>query len=318
MSATTKTLSNGVKIPWIAFGTGTALYTQDAEAATTLAIQSNFKHIDCAQMYENEDSSGKAIAKFPRESLFVTTKLAKLQPGETVRESLQGSLKRLGLQYVDLWLIHTPKQHTGTVKEVWKACEEVYKEGLTKSIGVSNFTVKDLQEILEVATVVPQVNQACTAYFWLIELHPYDYKVSKPLLELHKKHGIVTESYGGLAPLTTNPGGPLEPVLKTVREALEKRRGSPVTEGQVLQKWLQAKDIVIVTTSYKESRLKEYVDALNVPALTPEEEQAIDEAGSKVHYRRFVSQFPESTPSQRIGRAATHAGGCMLHVLPPR
>ena len=81
-----------------------------------------------------------------------------------MRESLQGSLKRLGVEYVDLWLIHTPKQHEGKIKEVWKACEEVYKEGLAKSIGVSNFTVKHLEEIMEVATVVPQVNQVYAVY----------------------------------------------------------------------------------------------------------------------------------------------------------
>lgn len=102
---------------------------------------------------------GAAIRKFPRESIWVTTKLGPLAPGETVRESLQGSLKRLGLDYVDLWLIHTPEQHVGKLKQVWKGCEEVYKDGLARNIGVSNFTVRHLEEILEGATVVPQVNQ---------------------------------------------------------------------------------------------------------------------------------------------------------------
>lgn len=95
----------------------------------------------------------------------MTTKLGDLKPGETVRESLQGSLQRLGVQYVDLWLIHTPAQHGGRLKEVWRACEEVYKEGLAKSIGVSNFTVQHLEEIMDGASVVPQVNQVCTIVF---------------------------------------------------------------------------------------------------------------------------------------------------------
>jgi diketogulonate reductase-like aldo/keto reductase len=89
----------------------------------------------------------------------VTTKLGTLKSGESVRDSLQGSLKKLGVEYVDLWLVHTPAQHEGRLKEVWKACEEVYKEGLAKSIGVSNFTVKHLEEIMDGASVVPQVNQ---------------------------------------------------------------------------------------------------------------------------------------------------------------
>lgn len=274
MSSLTKTLSNGVQIPWIAYGTGTALYNQDAEAAVTLAIQSNFNHIDCAQIYRNEvrplfhfeilsndcspcqqDTTGKAIVKVPRDSLFVTTKLATLRPGETVRESLQESLNKLGVQYVDLWLVHSPKQHEGNLKEVWKGCEDIYKEGLAKSVGVSNFTVKHLEEIMEVATVVPQANQVyeiCFIQVLLldfeqIELHPYNYKAAKPLLDFHKEHGIVTESYGGLAPLTTKPGGPVDLVIKFIREAVEKRRGAPVTEAQVIMKWLQAKDVVIVT-----------------------------------------------------------------------
>lgn len=76
-----------------------------------------------------------------------------------MQESLKQSLKKLGLDYVDLWLIHNPKLHAGNLKAVWKACEEVYNEGLAKSIGVSNFNVKYLEEILEVATIVPHVNQ---------------------------------------------------------------------------------------------------------------------------------------------------------------
>ncbi|KAF8590067.1 Aldo/keto reductase [Ramaria rubella] len=280
MSVLTKSLSNGVKIPWIGFGSGTALFNKDAEASATLAVQTGFKHLDGAQLYENEDTLGKAIGKFPRGSLFITTKLDILRPEETVRDSLKISLKKLNVDYVDLWLIHNPTQHEGNLKEVWKGCEEVYKEGLAKSIGVSNFTVKNLQEILEVATIKPHVNQ--------IEFHPYVLKVTKPLLELHKRHGIVTESYGGLAPITTNPGGPVDPVLETVQEAVQNRRGSTVTQAQVLIKWLQAKEIVIVTTSFKESRLKEYLDAEHVPALTPEEVAVIDEAGAKAHYRRFM------------------------------
>jgi len=283
--STLLTLNNGNKIPWVGFGTGTAFYQKNVEDGVTLAVKTGFIHLDGAQMYNNEDSLGKAIAKFPRESLWVTTKLGILNPGETVRESLNGSLKRLGVEYVDLWLIHAPFQHKGNLKEVWKGCEEVYKEGLAKNIGVSNFTVKHLEEIMDGASVVPQINQ--------IEFHSYVLKASQPLLDFHKKHGIMTESYGGLAPITKKADGPVTPVLKGIREVVEKRRGSPVTESQVLFKWLQAKGVVIMTTSSNESRLKEYLDAANVPALTPEEVQAIDDAGSTLKYRRFMSHMDD-------------------------
>ncbi|KAF8579885.1 Aldo/keto reductase [Ramaria rubella] len=281
MTIPTKLLSNGVQIPWIGFGIGTALKGRDVEASVTLAVESGFRHVDGAQGYRNEDSLGRAIAKFPRDSLFVTTKLTKLNPGESVRESLLKSLKRLGVQYVDLWLIHTPAHHVGMLKEVWMACEEVYREGLVRSIGVSNFTIKHLQEILEVATVKPHVNQ--------IEFHPYVLQASKPLLEFHKQHGIVTESYGGLAPITSNAGGPVVSVLMMVQEAVEKRSGSPVTQAQILIKWLEAKGVAVVTTSSKESRLKEYLNSEYVPILTPEEIEAIDTAGAKTRFRRFAS-----------------------------
>ncbi|KAF8511110.1 Aldo/keto reductase [Hysterangium stoloniferum] len=289
MSPLSKTLNNGNRIPWVGFGTGTALYQKNAEDAATLAIRTGFTHVDGAQIYKNEDSLGKAIAKFPRESLWVTTKLATLRPGETVRESLKESLRRLGVEYVDLWLIHTPTQHKGNLKAVWRGFEEVHREGLAKNIGVSNFTIKDLEEIIDGASVVPQINQASTIQRDTgIEFHPYLLKAAQPLLDFHKKHGIIAESYGGLAPITKRPDGPATPVVKTIRDAVEKRRGSPVTEAQVLFKWLEAKDIVIVTTSSNEARLKEYLDAANVPALTSEEVQAIDDAGSMVHYRRFM------------------------------
>ncbi|KAF8511111.1 NADP-dependent oxidoreductase domain-containing protein [Hysterangium stoloniferum] len=277
MSNLVRTLNNGNTIPWVGFGTGTALSSKNADDAATLAITTGFRHLDGAQMYKNEDSLGRAVAKFPRASLWITTKLAALQPGETVREALQASLRRLGVDYVDLWLIHTPYHHReGTLKDVWKACEEVHREGLARNIGVSNFTIKHLEEIMDGAS---------------IEFHPYLLKATQPLLDFHKKHGIIAESFGGLAPLTKKPDGPATPVLKTVREAVEKRRGSPVTEAQVLFKWLEAKDMVIVTTSSREARLKEYLDAASVPVLTSEEVQAIDDAGSTLHYRRVLPQL---------------------------
>ena len=164
MSQHTIKLNDGREIPWLAFGTGTALYTKDAENAVTAAIRKGFIHLDGAQMYQNEDSLGRAIvaAGVPREKLFVTTKLAQLREGQTVRDSLSESLKRLQLDHVDLFLIHMPTWYEGRLKDIWKQFEALKEEGLAKSIGVSNFRIRDLQELgLEDGSVrfPPSVNQ---------------------------------------------------------------------------------------------------------------------------------------------------------------
>ncbi|KAI0780950.1 Aldo/keto reductase [Trametes elegans] len=285
MAPLTISLNNGEQIPWLAFGTGTALYNKDAANAVRLAIQNGITHLDGAQMYGNEESLGAGIAAAgkPRSELFVTTKLAKIPEGKTVRDTLVESLRKLRLDYVDLFLIHMPVDHTGRLKAVWKEFEEVQKEGLTKSIGVSNFRNHELQEILEVATVVPAVNQ--------IEYHPYVFKASKELVEFNKKHNIVITSYGGLTPIVRHKGGPVDPILVSVRERLEKDTGKKVSEGQVLGLWLRAQGVPEITTSSKEERIKEYVATQDLPDLKPEEVEAINEAGSKVHHRVFCSWF---------------------------
>lgn len=159
-------LNDGHNIPWLGFGTGTALYRQDATSLVKLAIETGITHLDGAQMYANEDSLGdgiKASGK-PRSELFVTTKLdTPLPPGETVKDSLEKSLKKLQLDYVDLFLIHcpVPSADEGKLPDLWRQMEEVQAAGLTKSIGVSNFRVEDLQTILQSGKVVPAVNQVC-------------------------------------------------------------------------------------------------------------------------------------------------------------
>jgi hypothetical protein len=153
-------LNDGTSIPWLGFGSGTALYNQDATASVAQAIKAGFRHIDAAQMYQNEESVGAGIAAsgVPRSELYVTTKLAKPPAGVSVRDTLVESLRKLRLNYVDLFLIHVPNKYDD-LKSVWKAMEEVKKEGLTKSIGVSNFKLQHLQEIFQVAAIPPVVNQ---------------------------------------------------------------------------------------------------------------------------------------------------------------
>lgn len=165
MTTLTFTLNDGNKIPWIAFGTGTALYSKDATKSVLTAIKSGFTHLDGAQMYANEDSLGDAIVQSgaPRSSLWVTTKLAAVPPGKDVRFTLEESLKKLKIDYVDLFLIHNPQQHPD-LEGTWKQLEEIQKAGLTKSIGISNFTKKHLEKVLAVATVKPAVIQVRLVY----------------------------------------------------------------------------------------------------------------------------------------------------------
>ena len=134
--------------------------------------------------------------------------------------------------------------------------EQVKGEGLAKSIGVSNFKVSDLEEILPSAKIIPSVNQVCRDHptgedypmmSYQIELHPYVWKAAQPIVELCEKHGIIIASYGGATPLARVPNGPLKDVLPTIRARLEQTRGGPVTEGQVLSKWILQKGAIVIT-----------------------------------------------------------------------
>ncbi|KAJ3800047.1 oxidoreductase [Lentinula aff. detonsa] len=215
----TFTLNDGVQIPWLGFG-----------------------HRHCT-LYRNEESLGQGIKEsgVPREQLFVTTKLEETPSAPTIKATLETSLKKLGLDYVDLFLIHSPfvAMKDGKLKEWWKEMEEIKREGLAKSIGVSNFTVEHLQIILEDATVVPAVNQ--------IELHPYIWDTAAKIYDFCQEKGIVVE-YGALSSLFRVPGGPVDPVVASAVQRLSKESGTSVSPGQVLMKWLIQKRVVIVTT----------------------------------------------------------------------
>ena len=156
-------LNDGTSIPWLAFGTGTALYRRDAADSVTLAIANGFTHLDCAQSYGNEESLGagiKASGKL-RSELYIVTKMNRIDEGQSVRQSLEASLRRLGVDHIDLFLIHNPLPWLNQLKQVWREMEDLKRAGLTTSIGVSNFTAQHLAEICEGATILPAVNQVC-------------------------------------------------------------------------------------------------------------------------------------------------------------
>jgi len=157
---------DGNSAPWLAFGLGTVHRAGDTTVVAQLALSNGFTHLDSAKAYDNEEYLGKAIAAsgIPRSKLFVTTKLWSLEKdkGQTATSALKEQLAQLGLTYVDLLLIHSPRIHQGypgRLKEVWKEMIDAKKQGLTKSIGVSNFNVGLLKEIMGEDSEVPVVNQ---------------------------------------------------------------------------------------------------------------------------------------------------------------
>ncbi|EJD41719.1 Aldo/keto reductase [Auricularia subglabra TFB-10046 SS5] len=259
MPFTTIRLNDGNEIPQIAYGTGSA---RDATAFVKQALATGFIHIDTAQAYRNEDSVGTALseAKVSRDDVYITTKYS----SGAIQPALSSSLKKLGLDYVDLYLIHNPHAVENDIPGAWKQLEGFAKGRLARSIGVSNFKVEHLQQVLAVAKIKPAIS-----------LHPYNYHDNLPLLELCAREGIVVEAYGSLNPITRSPGGPVDtPIL----QAAARIGGTP---AQVIFSWLASKGIVIVTTSSSSSRLKEYLDTADLPPLTSQEIVAIEAAGRK-------------------------------------
>ncbi|KAF8063228.1 NADP-dependent oxidoreductase domain-containing protein [Lyophyllum atratum] len=289
-------LNDGHEIPAIAFGTGTALGGKDATDYVVQAIETGFSHIDTAQIYRNEDSVGEAIRVLglPREELYVTTKYWSGKIQETIRESLA----KLGLKYVDLYLIHQPYLVEGDFEGAWRELEKIKKDGLARSIGVSNFNVEQLQTIVKIAKIKPAVNQ--------IQFHPYNYAEHKSLLEYAAKHGIVIEAYSSLAPITKFPGGPVDAPVNDAAERLG------ITPTQVILAWVKAKGVVIVTTSSTKKHLEEYLAVADLAPLTDEEIAAIDDAGAK---GPPSTSFIRKVSRKVVCGFSTVAAVCAVYIL---
>ncbi|KAJ7213862.1 NADP-dependent oxidoreductase domain-containing protein [Mycena pura] len=257
------TLNDGNKMPAIAFGTGSVNKGKDVSQICRQAIESGFSHIDTAQAYGTEVTVGQAIQEsgLPRSDLYITSKYAS---GE-IQMSVRASLFQLKLQYLDLYLVHTP-QFAPDIEAAWKQFERIKDDGLAKSIGVSNFNLEQLQTLVKSARILPSVNQ--------ISFNPYNYARKKDLLEYSAKHGIVTEAYSSLVPITRYPGGPVDAPVA----AAAKRLGISAT--QVIMLWVKSKGAVIVTTSSSKAHLEEYMQVGDLPPLTDEEITAIDTAGA--------------------------------------
>ncbi|WP_218061683.1 aldo/keto reductase [Planobispora rosea] len=237
------TLNNGVRMPQLGFG---VWRVPDAEAytAVTAAIEAGYRSIDTAKLYRNEEGVGRAVREsgVPREELFVTTKLWNDDHGhDAALRAFDASMDRLGLDYLDLYLIHWPLPALDKYVETWRALERLHSEGRVRAVGVSNFPAEHLERLLGESEIVPAVNQ--------IELHPM--LPQAELREYHAARGIVTEAWSPLG-----QGGRLldEPVLGKLAD---KHGRSP---AQVVLRWHLQLGNVVIPKSVTPSRIAENID----------------------------------------------------------
>ncbi|MFD0684815.1 aldo/keto reductase [Actinomadura fibrosa] len=232
----------------------------EAETAVRTALENGYRSIDTASVYRNERGTGRALRSsgVPREELFVTTKLWNSDQGyDSALRAFDASLERLGLEYVDLYLIHWPLPKRGTYLETWRAFEKLKADGRVRSIGVSNFTVETLQHILDESDAVPVLNQ--------IELHPYFQQAG--LRAFHEEHGIRTEAW---APLGQGHGLLDDPALARVAEAHGR------TPAQIALRWHLQIGNIVIPKSVTPSRIAENIAVFDFE-LTGEEMAALGE-----------------------------------------
>ena len=239
------TLNNGVQMPILGFGVF-QIPDDETQAAVEAALAVGYRHLDTAASYGNEAAVGAAIkaSGIDRGELFVTTKLwIQHAPAGSVqddtRRSFENSLDRLGLDYLDLYLIHQP---LGDYYSEWRAMQEINKEGLARAIGVSNFHPDRLVDLIDHNEIVPAVNQ--------IETHPFHQRAADQ--QLMSERGVQIESWGPFAEgkndLFTNP------VLSAIAEA----QGKSV--AQVVLRWLIQRDVVVIPKSVRPDRMAENFD----------------------------------------------------------
>lgn len=234
-------LNNGVEMPIFGLGVFKVEEGQEVIDSVKSAIKAGYISIDTAAVYKNEEGVGQGIKESGanREDLFITTKVWNADQGyESTLAAFETSIQKLGLDYIDLYLVHWPVK--GKYKETWKALEKLYKDGKVKAIGVSNFHQHHLEDLLEEAEIVPMVNQ--------IELHPLLSQVE--LRDFCKEKGIVVEAWSPLAQgkLLDNP------VLAEIAGKYNK------STAQIILRWDLQNDIVTIPKSIKEHRIIENAD----------------------------------------------------------
>lgn len=257
----TTTLNNGVKMPWLGIGVFKVEEGRELVNAVKTAIKHGYRSVDTAAIYENVKGVGKGIqegleaAGISREELFVTSKVWNADLGyESTIAAYETSLNKLGLEYLDLYLIHWPVE--GKYKDAWKALETLYNEGRVKAIGVSNFQIHHLEELMKDAEIKPMVNQ--------VERHPR--LTQKDLQAFCQNNDIQLEAWSPLmqGQLLSN---------EVLQEIADKHNKSV---AQIILRWDLQQGIVIIPKSTKEHRIIENANVFDFE-LTKEEMQIIDD-----------------------------------------
>lgn len=250
------TLNNGVDIPQLGFGTW-QVAADEARDITLKALEVGYRHIDTAQMYGNEEGVGEAVraSGLNRDDVFVTSKLNNTfhDPADALA-AFDDTMKRLGLDVIDLFLIHWPLPDVGDFVDTWGAMERIYASGRARAIGVSNFQAHHLQRVLDECETVPAVNQ--------IEVHPY--LTQDDLRAFGAQHGIATQAWSPIA-----RGKVLDdPVIVAVAERLGR------TPAQVAIRWQIERGDIVFPKSVTPSRIEENFAVFDFE-LTPDDVAAI-------------------------------------------
>lgn len=240
-------LNNGVVMPQVGFGVF-QIPDDDTTTAVTEAIRAGYRSIDTAAIYGNETGTGRAITEYgikqsgiARDDLFVTTKLWNADQGyNSTLRAFEASLSKLGLEYLDLYLIHWPAPETDRYLDTWRAFEKLYADGLVRAIGVSNFLPDHLERILDLGGTVPAVNQ--------IELHPA--LQQREASSVNAANGILTEAWSPLA-----QGGVLDdPIVTAIASRLHR------TPAQVVLRWHVQHGRIIIPKSVTPRRIAQNLD----------------------------------------------------------
>lgn len=259
----TLTLNDGREIPRLGLGLYQTPTGDVARQSVRWALEVGYRHLDTAHVYGNERDVGAAVKEsgVPRENVFVTTKLWNSDQGyDSAFRACRSSLRQLGFDYIDLFLLHWPVENRRL--DSWRALVQLQRDGLCRSIGVSNFTVPHLEQLLEHSEVVPQVNQ--------IEMSPF--LAQTQVRDFCRRHGIAVEAY---SPLTR--GRRLgDPRVEQIAQWYGK---SP---AQVLIRWALQQDVAVIPKSVHRERIVENADVFDF-ALTDHDMRVLETADENLH-----------------------------------
>lgn len=258
MSVPTVVLNNGIEIPQLGFGVW-RVPSADTQRVVELALEAGYRHVDTAKLYGNEDGVGAAVraSGLDRDEVFVTSKVWNDDQGyEPTLRAFDATMRALGFDVLDLYLIHWPVPSRGLAADTWRAMEELYHDGRVRAIGVSNFHAHHLEELMRGAEVTPAVNQ--------VELHPYHQQ--RDLRAVDDRLGIATEAWSPLA-----KGRELlqDPMVGTIASRHDR------TPAQVVLRWHLQHGTIVIPKSVTPARIQENFDVFDFE-LGPDEILAIN------------------------------------------